>query len=76
MCGPSRLVHQSAEDIKNELGSLLITPGAVVKVHSIIKNPELEAKFDKLCAKIISKHLLSQLKTFIVKYVEVMAPIC
>ena len=74
---------QAAEDVKNEWRSLLITLGAtrwnstydaVAKVHSIIKNLELEVKFDKLCDKIISKRLLPQQKTFIEELVEVMAP--
>ncbi len=73
-----------AEDIRRALGCLLVTPGdtrwnstldAVVKIRSIINDPELETKFDKLCDNIITKHLLPAHKTFVREYVEVMAPI-
>ncbi len=74
-----------AEEIKNELGCLLITPGdtrwnstydAMCKVNSIIVDAKLEAKFDKLCDKFVSKRLLPAQKTFIGEYVQVMAPVC
>ena len=74
-----------AEEIKNELGCLLIIPGdtrwnstydVVSKVNTILADTTLATKFDKLCDKFVSKRLLPAHKTFIAEYVEVMAPIC
>ena len=74
-----------AEEIKNELGCLLITPGdtrwnstyyIVSKINTILADATLATKFDKLCDKFVSKRSLPAHKTFIAEYVEVMAPIC
>jgi len=53
----------AAGTIRQTLGSLLVTPGetrwnstyeAVRKVHAVLSDPDLEAKFDKLCDELIS----------------------
>jgi hypothetical protein len=74
-----------AELIRESLGMLLVTPGdtrwnsfydAMKKVNGILSNPELEAKFHKLCDDIGIKRLTNVQKVFIAEYVRVMAPLC
>ena len=76
---------QSAEKIREALGTLLVTPGdtrwnstydAMSKVSNIISNPNLEAKFDSLCDELVGKRFMPLQKTFINEYVSVMAPVC
>jgi len=74
----------AAEKIRSAFGSLLITPGdtrwnstydAVGKINAILSDPALAVKFDKVCDELNIKRLLPLQKTFIVEYVEVMAPV-
>lgn len=75
---------QSAETMKNAIGTLLVTPGdkrrnskydAVSKVTDINCNPELTGKFENVCDELVRKRLLPAQNTFVQEYVEVIAPI-
>ncbi len=74
-----------ADNIRDSLGCLLVTPGAtrwnstydaMCKVDTILSNSELEGKFDQLCDDLGIKRLLPVQKTFVKEYVKAMAPLC